>query len=173
MKFVYELPMSANHSFRQRILRLWTYALWILIPSSVIIFFVMQLQCNHFRKEASSTELRNETPNQLIQQRNQLQEQLKAVELQPEEEIIARLNEFLENLSRILPEGVQLDELRSDESGVLSVSGEVLDLTSFKILTKPENESFWTFQSSHLTQIRDSLYKFSLECRLLTALPKP
>ena len=173
MKFEYELPSSAFTPVRQRILKIWTYTIGVLITISLICGFAMQWQCVRFNTALESAKLRSEVPDQLIQQRIQLHEQLKIYEMQPEKEIIHRLNAFLENLSRTLPEGAHLNELRSDESGILSLSGEVPDLASFKILTEPTDEIFWTFESSHLTQIRDSLYKFNLEYRLLTTSLEP
>jgi len=162
MNFEFERSMSPGTSFQQRIVNFFLILLSILILITLISGIGMKLLSNHFESSFESNNQQPQEHEMLLLQRNHLQEQLLSYELQPESEVIFILNDFLQNLSLLLPAGAQLSELRCEENGKLLLAGQVNDLVSFQTMTEENTNSFWSYESSNLTRIESTLYEFQL-----------
>jgi len=166
MNFEFERSMSPGTPYQQRIVNFLLILLSILTLITLISGIGMKLFSNHFESSFESNNQQLQEHEVLLLQRNHLREQLLPYELQPESEVIFILNDFLQNLSLLLPAGAQFSELRCEENGKLLIAGQVNDLVSFQTMTEENINSFWSYESSNITRIESTHYEFQLTYRI-------
>ncbi len=143
----------------------------IVLASLILITLIVAYFLNksdHLQSEFafSETPKMHQNYHELTLRRDQLQEQLSAVNSQPDVDMNLIILDLFQSMTLLLPQEVVLTELKCSEDGVLELRGQCTDVALLSTLLQEDLLTGWNYHGSHIDQREETNYIFQLEYRL-------
>jgi len=150
--------------------RFLNYSIIVLLSLILITYIVACFfnKSDHLQSEFafSETPKMHQNYHELTLRRDQLQEQLSAVNSQSDVDVNLIILKLFQNMALHLPQEVVLTELKCSEDGVLELRGQCTDVALLSTLLKEDLFAGWNYHGSHIDQREETNYIFQLEYRL-------